>query len=62
MSPKNITAAIVIVAFLALGGCAIETPKFYVKIPNTGYSAYGYAGGGIAVDPDADTLATGLAK
>lgn len=35
-------------AILALSGCALETPKAYVALGNTGYSAYVYGGFGVA--------------
>jgi hypothetical protein len=53
MKPNHIAAVLVIGAFLALGGCAVETPRLYVQIPKTPYSAYVYGGAGIAATPDA---------
>jgi hypothetical protein len=48
-------AAVLFLIITVLSGCALETPKVYAKIPNTPYSAYVYAGGGIAdtESPDA---------
>ena len=42
---------------LGTSGCAVESPRIYVKIPQTGCSAYVYGGAGIVADPDAATLA-----
>ncbi len=47
--------AVLFCIFMAvtLTGCAIESPKAYFPLGNTGYAGYLYAGGGIAViDPD----------
>lgn len=35
-----------------LSGCAVESPKAYVQIPHTPYSAYVYAGVGISETTD----------
>jgi len=39
---------IAFLAILALSGCALETPKAYIPIGKTGYSAYVYGGFGVA--------------
>lgn len=49
-----ISAAFLFAVITFLSGCAVETPKAYFKIPNTGYSAYVYGGAGIS--PDINTL------
>lgn len=49
--------SVTIAALILLSGCAVESPKFYVPIGSTGYSAYGYAGVGLAqIDPDSPSL------
>lgn len=62
MKTNRLALLLAAAAFLALGGyvltgCAVESPRLYAHIPHTPYSAYVYGGAGVAVDPDADTLA-----
>jgi len=48
--PLRLAAAVLLLP--VLGGCALETPKAYIQIPHTDYSAYVYLGGGIAETSD----------
>lgn len=43
---------IAVLSLLALSGCAIETPKAYIPIGKTGYSAYVYGGFGVSETDD----------